>query len=511
MINFRKITVMVFGYLMIQPLAAQPDQPNVILFLVDDMGWQDTSVPFWKEKTKWNRRYNTPHMEKLASDGVKFTDAYACSVCTPTRVSLMTGMNSARHRVTDWTSNPLMKGAKPRCRNKGYPLDVPVWNANGIAVDPDQPHSIYAKCLPSFLQEAGYRTIHVGKAHFAAKTTPAADPTKIGFDINIAGHAGGGPGSYLGTDDYAKKPGLEKYIGTGTFLTEALTLEANQAMHDAVSDQKPFFLYMAHYAIHVRFLPDDRFIEKYRKRGLPEKEAMYAALIEGMDKSLGDIVAKVEELGQTDNTVIIFMSDNGGLSAIGRIGKSHSHNSPLSSGKGSLHEGGIRVPMLVKWPGVTKANTICADPVMIEDFFTTILEIAGVKEPQQIGGVIDGKSFVPLLKGETELNKNRAFISHYPNHWGPRGPGINFCTSMRLGDWKLVYYHTPGRKGGQFELFNLSSDIGEQTNLANKNPERLKAMAKQMTEKLNSYNAQMPIVRKTGQVVDLPYEFIKTK
>lgn len=494
---------------------AEKKQPNIIVFLVDDMGWQDTSVPFWKEKTPFNKIYETPAMEKLASEGMKFTDAYAHAVCSPTRVSLMTGLNPARHRVTDWTLNFLAKDKKPRSRGKKSKLDIPVWNANGIAVDADQPHSIYAKCLPEYLREVGYKTIHAGKAHFAAIGTPAANPENIGFDINIAGHAAGAQGSYLGKRKFAKNPdkpgssvwdvpGLEEYHGKDIFLTEALTLEANKAISSAVKEKKPFFLYMAHYALHTPFAPDERFIEKYRKKGLPEKEAMYAAIIEGMDKSLGDIMTKVKELGQEEDTVVMFMSDNGGLSAHARNGSRHTHNKPLSSGKGSNREGGIRVPMLVKWPGVTQPNSVTSDYVIVEDFFSSVLEIAGVQNPQQIGGIIDGKSFIPQLKGETGLNKNRPLLFHYPNHWGPSGPGINFCSALRINKWKLIFYHESDRKGGQLELFNLETDIGEINNLAQSYPEKVKELTKIMKDKFQEYDAQLPIVKATGERIKLP-------
>lgn len=496
-------------------LLADQKRPNIVVFLVDDMGWQDTSVKFWKEETKFNKTYNTPAMEKLANEGMTFTDAYSYSVCSPSRVSLMTGLNSARHKVTDWTLNFLPRDKTPPSRGAKSKIKVPLWNANGIAIDAKQPHSIHARCLPEYLREAGYKTIHVGKAHFAARGTPAENPKNIGFDINIAGHAAGAPGSYLGQKNFAKNPhkpsispwdvpGLEQYHGKDIFLTEALTFEANKAITVAVKEKKPFFLYMAHYALHTPFAPDSRYIEKYLKKGLEKKEAMYAAIIEGMDKSLGDIMNKVEELGEEENTVVLFMSDNGGLSALGRGGQRHTHNKPLSSGKGSNREGGIRVPMLAKWPGVTKKGSRCSDYVIIEDFFTSLLEIARIKEYRQIGGVIDGQSFVPQLNGEIGLSKNRPLIFHYPNHWGPSGPGINFCTALRFNKWKLIFYHEKDRKGGQFELFNLDLDIGEENNLAALYPEKVKELSKIMKNELLRYDAQLPIIKSTGKEVQLP-------
>ena len=205
--------------------------PNIILFFVDDMGWQDTSVPFWSKRTLFNEIYKTPNMERLAKKGVKFTNAYATPVCSPTRVSLMTGMNAARHRVTNWTLKPDQK--QPMELNHPT-LEFPDWNYNGISLQPLIPNTIYAKPLPKLLSEAGYHTIHAGKAHFGAIGYPSSNPINLGFDVNIAGHAAGRPGSYLGIENFGNGktgnnvwavPGLEKYHGQDIFLTEALTQE----------------------------------------------------------------------------------------------------------------------------------------------------------------------------------------------------------------------------------------------------------------------------------------------
>ncbi|PHS11201.1 MAG: sulfatase [Blastopirellula sp.] len=489
-----------------QAISAQtPKQPNILLFLVDDMGWQDTSVPFYTEVTPLNKRYQTPNMQQLANRGMKFTQAYACSVCSPTRVSLMTGMNAARHRVTNWT---LSKNAS---NDRGHAkLTFPKWNVNGLSPEAGIERTVYAKALPAYLQEAGYRTIHAGKAHFGAIGTPGADPINVGFDVNIGGHAAGGPGSYLGTQNFSAVwrkgskqwdvPGLEKYHGKDIFLTEALTIEANLAIDQAVEDNKPFFLYMAHYAVHVPFAKDERFYQKYKDAGIDHTESMYAAIVEGMDKSLGDLLKNVERHGLTDNTIVLFMSDNGGLSASGRGGKRHTHNLPLSSGKGSAHEGGVRVPMIVYWPGVTKDGSVCTQPVIIEDFFSTILELAGIQDVQQVGGNIDGSSFVSLLQGSHDSTRDyRPLYWHFPNNWGPSGPGIGASSCIRQGDWKLIYYHA----NQQYELFNIAQDLSEQVNLAESKPEIRNRLAKKLAWYLASVKAQMPISKATGKAV--PY------
>lgn len=476
------------------------NRPNIVMFMVDDMGWQDTSVPFWTERTPFNKLYHTPNMERLATQGMKFTQAYACSVSSPTRVSFLTGMNAARHRVTNWT---LRKNTSTD--GKDSELEFPLWNVNGITPYGNLERATYVTTLPELLRQSGYHTIHCGKAHFGAIGTPGADPLNVGFNVNIAGHAAGGPGSYLAEDEFGYNkigpwgvPGLEEFYGNDVFLTEALTQKALREL-DKVPDSKPFFLYMSHYAVHVPFSADKRFIDKYRAQGLNETEAQYAALIEGMDKSLGDIMDYLEKNQLADNTIIIFMSDNGGLSVHGRGGEANTHNRPLASGKGSAYEGGIREPMIIKWPGVTTPSSVCNQYLIIEDFFPSILEMAGVTQVRTVQQV-DGISFIPLLKQQS-TTPDRKLFWHYPNCWGPTGPGIAATSTIRKGDWKLIYYH----KDGNFELFNIREDIGEYHNLSARNPQKVKELAKDLEEYLISVHAQMPAYKLTGEKVPMPY------
>jgi arylsulfatase A-like enzyme len=466
-------------------------KPNIIFFLVDDMGWQETSVPFHTEVTALNRRYRTPNMERLAADGVKFTQAYASAVCSPTRISALTGMNVARHRVTNWT---LRRNVSPDASLKNYTL--PVWNMNGICVEPGVERTIQVTPLPALLHAAGYRTIHVGKGHFGAKDTPGANPRNLGFDVNIGGSEIGGPGSYWGEKNFSAEwrgggrgwdvQGLEAYHGQDIHLTEALTLEAIRAVEQSVADSQPFYLYMSHYAVHMPLEKDERFYEKYIAAGLKPHDAAYASIIEGMDKSLGDLMATVKRLGIEDNTIILFMADNGSI-----VG---APNAPLRGRKLTPYEGGIREPMIVKWPGVTKPGTTCRDTVVIEDFFPTILELAGAtgKTLQ----TVDGVSFVPLLKGTGRTPADRAFVWHFPNNYYGQTP----FSAIRIGPWKLIYHHVDRR----LELFNIDDDISEQTNLAAEEPGKVKELATRLTQLLKERGAQMPSYHSTGKSIEWP-------
>lgn len=482
-------------------------RPNIIVFIVDDMGWQDCSVPFYKEKTKWNTTYHTPNMERLAAEGMKFTNAYATPVCSPSRVSLITGMNAARHRVTNWT---LEKNQSVDYADSI--LQPPNWNVNGMSPVPDIEKTVYATPLPALLKDAGYYTVHCGKGHFGAMETPASNPLNIGFNINIAGHAAGSPGSFLGQENYGNKknqftpprgvPGLESYHGTDTFLTEALTIEAIKALDVPVKTKQPFFLYMSHYAVHIPFAPDKRFVQKYIDKGLPQKEAEYAALVEGMDKSLGDLMTYLDRNKLTDNTAIIFISDNGGFSLEPRYGKRFTHNTPLRAGKGSMYEGGIRVPMLVKYPGVAVANSVTSTPVIIEDLFPTVLQIAGVKKYQTVQH-IDGHSFMSVLHHPETISKGRNLIWHFPNKWIPEeDEGVSWASAIRSGEWKLVYFH----KTGKLELYNIEKDISEKNNLSHSEPVILKKMANLLSKNLKKEKALMPVFKGTGKRV--PYNSI---
>ena len=484
-------------------------RPNIILFMVDDMGWQDTSLPFTGTKTQLNERYHTPNMEKLASEGKMFTQAYASAVSSPTRVSLMTGMNAARHRVTNWT---LQKNSSTD--SKSDVLQFPEWNVNGICQVPDVPFTYEVTSLTQLLKNSGYHTIHCGKAHWGAIDTPGENPHHFGFEVNIAGHAGGGLSSYLGEQNFGNRtdgkpsplqaiPGLEDYWGEDIFATEALTQEAIKALDKAKKLGQPFYLYMSHYAIHIPVDRDMRFFQKYIDAGLSEKEAGYASLIEGMDKSLGDLMNWLHENEMANNTAIIFMSDNGGLSSESgwRDLPLHTHNAPLNSGKGSAYEGGVRVPMIVKWPGRVKPDTKTDNYLIIEDFFPTILDIAQVKD-RATKQLVDGVSFMPMLENDSTETANRNLYWNFPNLWGNQGPGIGPTCSVRSGNWKLIYYYETGKK----ELFNIAHDIGEEKDLSHQNPDIVQKLSQDLGKFLRQADAQRPTFKANGKLCPWPDE-----
>jgi len=478
-------------------------RPSIVLFLVDDMGWQDTSVPFHSDRTPFNDRYRTPNMERLASRGMVFTSAYASSpVCTPTRTSIMTGRSPARTHITYWTLHKDADTTAPHLL-----LEPPVWSMNGL-----QGGDV---TLPRLLRDAGYRTIHIGKAHFGAHATSGSDPVNLGFDISIAGHGSGAPGSYYGIHHFTVAgregndptsrttvwdvPGLSSYHGRNVFLTEALAQEAAKAIDEAVESDEPFFMNFAPYAVHTPIMANPNCLENYKD--LHPVEAAYATMVESMDAALGTILDALESGGAIDRTIIIFSSDNGGLSAHARGGAANTHNAPLRSGKGSAYEGGVRVPTIIAWPGITDNPSRNDTPIIAHDFFPTILEFAGVEIPDEYQSSIDGVDLGPLLRRERP-GPPRDLFWHMPHTWGPRGPGISPFSSIRSGDWKLIYYHATQA----FELFNLKNDLSETTNLVEFRPEIARDLAQRLSDQLRACGAQMSIRKATGESVPLPID-----
>ena len=465
--------------------------PNIIVFLVDDMGLMDTSVPIITDangnvvKHPLNNYYKTPNMEKLAAQGVRFTNFYAHSVCSPTRTSILTGQNSARHGVTNWIRS------ESNNRTKFGPTN---WNWKGLTKQ--------SVTLPRILKQAGYKTIHVGKAHFGPFDSEGEDPLNLGFDVNIAGSSIGQPGSYLGTEGFGHiggnktraVPGLEKYHGKDIFLTEALTLEANLAISQAKEEGKPFYLNMAHYAVHAPFYSDPRFEHHYKDSGKSEKAQAYATLIEGIDKSLGDILQHVKDLGIGENTLIFFLGDNGSDAPL-PIENDYSSSTPLKGKKGNHWEGGMRVPFIASWVSPNKkvlsqeklhipSNTIQQQMGSILDIFPTLCRVANVNAPE--GFVIDGFDLQDQLVGKHNKLRDESFLNHFPH-----SHRSNYFTSLIKSEWKIIY-HYPIEDQPRYELFNLKSDPFESNNISNENPEQLTLMMKVLSDEMKSKKALYP-------------------
>ncbi len=481
--------------------AAAPAKPNVVVFLVDDMGVMDTSVPFLideagkAKKYPLNEWYRTPAMERLAARGVRFNNFCAMSVCSPTRISIMTGQNAARHRSTNWIN--------PDNNNAG-PQGPPDWNWKGLKKGD--------VTLPAVLRGAGYRTIHVGKAHFGPRAFEGAEPLNLGFDVNVAGCSIGAPGSYYGEKNYggigkrtqAAVPGLEKYHGTPTFLSEALTIEAKARVDEAVKDGKPFFLYFAHYAVHAPFESDPRFAAHYANSDKPANAQAFAALIEGMDKSLGDLLDHLEARGLAENTLVVFLGDNGSDAPLG-----HEHAvacaAPLRGKKGSHYEGGMRVPFIAAWAKANPASphqkrlpiaagAIQAQQAAVYDLFPTILGLAGVEAPS--GHAIDGARLDALLAGRRDSSRPEEFLMHYP-HAPHRS---TYFTSYRMGEWKVIYHYIPSKdsEDSHYQLYHLANDPFEQANLAASEPAKLREMMQGLIAGLEKQGAVYPVDKATG-------------
>lgn len=483
-----------------QPALAD-DRPNVIVFLVDDMGVMDTSVPFLTDadgnpkRYPLNDFYRTPNMKRLAGQGIRFSQFYAMSVCSPTRVSIMTGQNAARHHTTQWIS--------PEQNNHGEfgPRD---WNWHGPNAN--------TVTLPRLLQSSGYRTIHVGKGHFGPRESAGADPLNLGFDINVGGRSIGAPGSYFGKDHFGnpiqgqkprKKdravPHLEKYHGSKTHLTDALTSEALDHVTAAVKKKQPFFLYLAHYAVHSPHQSDPRFAGNYANSNRNKRTQNFATLVEGMDKSLGDVMDGVNALGVGENTLILFLGDNGSDAPIG-----HEHAvscaAPLRGKKGSHYEGGVRVPFIAAWATPDEQSTmqetwtIAAGKTQTQignvcDLLLTICELTSAEIPE--GHISDGQSLRQLFGGDSDAAHSQQFLMHFPHEHRS-----SYYTLFRHGDWKVVYQYLKqsDAEGATYQLFNLAEDPFEQTNLADKHPKKLRAMMVRLNASLEQHSAQYPAI-----------------
>ena len=430
----------------VRPSLAAPAKPNVIVILVDDLGWADLGC-------YGSRFHLTPNLDRLAHDGTRFTDAYsACTVCSPTRAALLTGKSPARLHLTDWIAGH----PAPKAR-----LSPPDWSKR---LDPSEP------TIASRLKSAGYTTASIGKWHLGQDTTPE----QFGFDLNVAGDHRGQPPRYIAPYNLPKLPDGPD----GEFLTDRECSEALAFIEKNRSN--PFFVYLPHYAVHTPLAGKSNVVAKYTARTPDaQRNPTYAALLESVDDSVGRIRSKLDALGIATNTVILFTSDNGGLV----LGGDHraTSNFPLRSGKGDVYEGGVRVPLIALWPGVTRPGSTVSTPVQTMDLYPTLLEITGTEDAA--GHDRDGLSIAPLLHGKGIAQ--RSLFWHYP-HYHPGG--ATPYGAVRSGDWKLIQFY----ESGHLELYNLASDLGEQQDLANALPEKANALAKDLADWRSRVGAQMP-------------------
>ncbi|MCK5820577.1 MAG: sulfatase [Bacteroidales bacterium] len=450
---------------------AKESSPNFVVFLVDDLGWADVGC------NNPETFYETPNVDIMASEGVRFTDAYAsCPVCSPTRASIMTGKHPVRVGITDW-----IPGADPKNRKLRGPQDLHALPFEEIT-------------LAEVLKEEGYSTCHVGKWHLGEE---GSWPENHGFDVNIGGWSKGSPrgaGYYVPYKNPRLTDGPE-----GEFLTQRLTREAVEYL-DSIQDS-PFFLYFAFYTVHTPIQASVSHIEYFKQKlatlnpgdkssqrtehegvsKLIQDNPAYASMVAAMDEAVGKVTQKIKDLGLEDETYYIFTSDNGGLSTLKNKGYPTS-NLPLRAGKGWCYEGGIRVPFIIQGPGIESG--ISNDLVISMDIYPTILELAGIDlRPNQL---IDGRSIMAFTN-ETIHESTRTLYWHYPHYHGSMWtPGA----AMRQGDWKLIEFY----EYDKVELYNLANDIGEMHNLADSLPDKTQDLLKQLHSWQNESGAKLPVL-----------------
>jgi arylsulfatase A len=459
------------------------EKPNFVFILVDDLGWIDTGCygrdPALREPSKF---YETPNIDRLAAEGMRFTNAYAaCAVCSPTRAAVMTGRYPARLGVTDWIRARFQGGKIPE--DKKNPTEY-VGGKNKKLLCP--PNALWMELeeitIAEALKSAGYTSCHIGKWHLGADDWY---PEKQGFDFNIGGCDFGQPPSYF--DPYSRKgqgpiPTL-KPRRKGEYLTDREADEAVKFIRRY--KDKPFFLYMANYAVHTPIQGKADLVAKYKsKKPTNQKNPTYAAMVESVDDAVGKICSALDELNLAERTIIFFTSDNGGLMGV-------TSNLPLRAGKGFPYEGGIREPLIVRWPKVIKPGTVSHEPVTSVDYFPTICEAAGVPLPHDRD--IDGVSLLWHLKtsGIQKLNRDTLFW-HFPHYRGNIVP----YSIIREGDWKLIKRYDTSTSsvepGKTFELYNLKVDLSESNDLSEILPEKVRRLDAKLRRWLRLAGAKLP-------------------
>lgn len=426
--------------------------PNVLFVLIDDLGWSDLAC-------QGNPLVETPNLDRLATQGVRFTDAYAAApVCSPTRAALMTGLHPARLHITNHIPD------RARYKPEGSRLQ----GAKMLDRLPLERVTVAER-----LREAGYATGFFGKWHLSGdRDDPDFHPEHQGFDVNIGGCAFGGPPTFF--DPY-RIPTIENRR-EGEYLPDRLADEVIGFMRTAGKNEQPFAAFLWNYTVHWPMEAPEPLLKKYSDRKGPGlNDTRYGAMIEAMDASIGRVVAELDRLDIAEKTLVVFTSDNGGFAGV-------SDNRPLRAAKGHLYEGGIRVPLIIRWPGHTKAGTTESTPVSSMDLTATVLDAAGLEASE-----LDGRSLVPLLEGRDHDLAERPLFFHFPNYAWHGGNRLG--SAVRIGRHKLVERFDDG----SLELYDLASDIGERRNLAEANPERAAAMASRLRAWRKDVDANMPV------------------
>jgi arylsulfatase A-like enzyme len=428
-------------------------KPNLLFILVDDLGWSDLSC-------YGNSIHETPHVDQLAKQGMRFTQAYtACAVCSPTRASIQTGKYPIRMGITDWI---------PGARKKGMPLEEKYTKTQ---------MPLEEVTVAEAFKKAGYQTSFVGKWHLGE--TEKFWPEFQGYDINLGGHSKGSPpGGYFSPYNNPRLPNGPE----GEYLTDRLGDEAVKLIEQYSQSPQPFFMMMSFYTVHTPIQPQSALNEKYIHKIEDTKNDHwnnpgYAAMVQSMDENVGKILDALKHFALEQDTIVIFTSDNGGLI------KNHiTSNYPLSLGKGFYHEGGIRVPTVIRWPGVIRPGSVSECPIISMDYYPTMLEMAGLSlMPEQH---IDGLSLLPLLKGESKLKRD-TFYWHYPHY---HGAGETPCSAIRVGNYKFIRHYETNQK----ELYNLKNDVGEENNLIEKLPLKASELEQKLDAWLRKMNAYIP-------------------
>jgi len=431
-------------------------QPNVIVILADDLGWTDLAG-FGSDF------YETPHLDALASEGIKFTQNYsACTVCSPTRAALLTGKYPARLHITDWIPGQMPDNPK---------LLVPDWTKF-------LPHDEVT--LAEVFKSASYATATIGKWHLGTKPYY---PETQGFEWNIAGTDKAAPPSFHAP---WKIPTLSEGKD-GEYITDRLAEEAVKFIEH--NRDKPFFLYLPHFAVHTPIEGRADIVAKYRAKLQPHyrhRNVEYAAMVESLDAAVGSVLSKLKDLEIDNRTIVIFTSDNGG-----RITQETTTNEPLRFGKASAYEGGVRVPMIIRWPGFIHPGRVTNTPVITMDIYPTVLELAGIEnlKSDSLTGDSgkDGVSLVPLLRQSGKL-ADRDLFWHYPHHQHYQLGGTMPYAAIRSGDYKLIEFFNDMH----VELYNLANDISEQRDLVNLEIERANALREKLHAWRSQVGAQMP-------------------